>query len=188
MVKIKSSSKRLAIIALIPLLLVTLAGYTFYKSTRGKDSSSPITVKKTANSTNSTGINMEPATPNDAKRAEENKQRIIDREKNLSQQSTAKKTVIPTITYASQYKDDVEIDGFVDGVFEDGGKCTATFKKDGSSFAKSSPGVKNVSSVSCPAIVAEVGEFSSKGTWTITLSYESSTASGTSTPKNIEVK
>lgn len=136
-------------------------------------------------------IDTKPATENDQVRVDDNKQRIVDSQDKIAPTSPAagKKTVKPTITYAGQYSQVVEVGGYVSGVYEDGGSCTATFDRAGSnSFSRTTLGVKNVTSVDCPVISVPVSDFGTKGEWSVTLNYDSATAQGLSERKKIEVK
>jgi cytoskeletal protein RodZ len=168
-------------VALIALAVILVGGGVAY-----------ITVKRhEAQQTPNSPINLKPATKQDKQRAEDNKSRIVKEETSQNSQpqtTNTKKSVTPTITYAGQYGDSVEVGGYVSGIFEDGGTCTATFTQNGASITKTSSGVENANSVSCPAITAKAEEFSPRGTWKVTLSYSSATASGVSESRNIEVK
>jgi hypothetical protein len=136
-------------------------------------------------------INLTPPTPEDAQRVEENKQAIIDRE-NKEKNTTpppagAKKAVKPIITYAGQYGSKVEVGGYTTGVFESGATCVVAFSKDGQGFSKSVTAVTNVNSMDCPVVEVPASEFSSKGSWTVTITYDSASANGTSDTKVIEI-
>ena len=140
--------------------------------------------------TQSSDIDLSPATAEDIARAEENKKKIsdkIDSEKNQTQNPTTnQKQVKPTITYAGQYGDVIEIGGYVD-LFEDGGKCTAVFSNGSTSFSKEVNANKGAQSVDCPVMSASVNEFNPKGSWTVVLKYESANSVGTSDSRTIEV-
>jgi hypothetical protein len=139
------------------------------------------------------GINFDPATKEDNKRAEDNKDRIIENENQLANQSNSsgtdsKKVVKPTITYAGKFDNQVQVGAYVSGVFEDGGECTAEFTQGNLKFAKKVTAVKNVNSVDCPEMAANSSEFTNKGQWTVTVTYSSATASGTSEAKQLKVE
>lgn len=183
MIKHKKSNKKLLIIV-ICIVLVLGAGAIYLITRKSNNSSQPST---TTNQTET--INLDPPTEADKQRVEDNKQRIIeDSNKTNSQATSGLKQVMPVITYAEQYKEQVEVGSYVGGVFEDGGTCTATFSQGSSSFTRSSTGVKGSNNVNCPMITAKASDFPSKGTWNVTLSYSSSTASGSSASKGFEVK
>ena len=142
-----------------------------------------------------TKINLNPPTQEDLKRAEENKQAIenrdqlIENQKNQNSSPGAIKTVKPVITYAGQYGQQVEVGGYVGDLFEDGGTCTAKFSKDGATpFSKSVQATKNANSVDCPVMIAKNDEFQTKGTWSVVVSYVSPNSTGYSDARTIEVK
>lgn len=183
MKKIKKPSKKTTIILLLAILIIA-GGILYYLKYVRADTATQ--------ETSTSDVNLSPSTEEDKKRAEDNKQRIVEQDEQLKTQgqqpsSASKKTVVPTITYADQYGSVVEVGSYVTGIYEDNGKCTATFTKGSASFAKSVNAVKNVNSVNCPAMSAPVSEFTSKGTWNVVVSYSSDTASGSSTAKQIEV-
>ncbi len=95
-----------------------------------------------------------------------------------------KRAVNPVITSASQ----AELRGFVSGIAEDGGTCTATFTKGTVTFTKTSAGFINVANTNCKLITLSSSDFPSKGNWSITLSYSSSKAIGTSPSTNLEIQ
>lgn len=95
--------------------------------------------------------------------------------------SGQKKSVKPVITDVS----DNAIRAYVSSVFEEGGTCTATFTKDGTTLTKTSAGFKNVSYTQCTPIEYENG-FLSSGKWSVTVKYNSTSAEGVSDARFIE--
>lgn len=140
----------------------------------------------------SEGINFNPPTEEEQQRADENKQRIQEREQaiNAAQQNSSdeKRNVIPTFSYVGKYGTQIEVGSYVPGVYEDRGTCTAKFSKGGENFSRSVQAVKNVTSVDCPVIAVPVSSFPSTGAWSVTVSYDSSNAAGTSETRTVEVK
>lgn len=164
---------------IIPIIIVTLAlvgGGLYYWYLRTNES------KTTSR------INFEPPTKEEKQQAEDNKERIVQKEQEQSTPppTDGRKTVTPIITSAEPFNGIVEVSGYVPGVFEDGGTCTATFVKGSSQVTKQSKGVKNVSNTQCNGLDAAISELS-PGTWTVTLSYSSATAQGSSAGKAVEV-
>lgn len=136
------------------------------------------------------GVNYTPPTDEDKQRVEENKQRIIDEVAKNKQQATNsndKLVISPLITYAGQYGDTIEVGGYVNGVFEDNGTCTATFRQANTTLNKSVTAVKGANSVDCPVMSLPQSSFT-KGNWAVTISYKSVNASGISESKQFEVK
>lgn len=184
MVKTKRISKKLVAVVTVSVFLLT--GAAVYYQNRGAPSN--YQEKLEINSEQREGLNLAPPTAEDEQRANENKQNIVDRQNQPDQQSAAVKQITPVITYAGQYDALVEVGGYVPGVFEDSGTCTATFTKNGSTVEKIVTAIKNVNSVDCPVMSANSNEFNQKGNWTLTLTYKSLSASGTSSAQQIEVR
>lgn len=103
---------------------------------------------------------------------------------------SGKKQATPSLTfagYADAAKQQVEVDAFVQGVLEDGGTCTMTATKGSQKVTAQSTGRANVSQTRCENIIVERAKFPSGGTWSVVVSYESATASGSSSPQNMEL-
>lgn len=187
MTKIKKPSKKVLLV-LAALIVLAGAGGAFYfnkANNSGQTAQNP-TIQEGK-------INLDPPTEEDAKRVDANKKKVEARQEQEKIQaaappSSSKKQVKPVITYAGQYGQAVEVGAGVNGIFEDGGVCTATFSKGALSFTKSVNAVKNMSAVDCPVMSAGSGEFAQKGVWNITVNYSSATAAGDSDARQVEVK
>lgn len=144
--------------------------------------------KSESNETNS-NVDLSPPTDEDKKQAEDNKKRIVEEEDRLAarQENPSLNNITPSITYAGQYGESIEV-GAVVQVFEDGGKCTLTLFKDGFSVKKSVDAVKSSRSVDCPVMAVARTEINSIGVWSATVSYESPNFKGISNSRDIEVK
>lgn len=133
-------------------------------------------------------VKYAPATPAEKQQATDAKDKIVAQKNNTTttpdatSTSDGKKNVTPTITNTNG-----SVNAFVAGIFEDGGTCTATFKKDSNVLTKSSTGFENVSYTQCAPIDLG-GGFLSAGIWSVTVSYSSSTATGVSASQTMEVK
>ncbi len=188
MVKNTKINKKIIVCCAIFTLLIGTMFSVYYLNREPKKTAQPVTAQ-----TNETEpLNLAPPTNEDRQRVEDNKKRIIEQQDlSKSQQvntSGSKKSIKPTITYAQQYGQSVEIGAYVSGIFEDGGKCTATFKLGSSAFSKSVTANKNVSSVDCPVMSANASDFNPKGSWLVEVSYDSPTAFGVSEKRQVEVK
>jgi hypothetical protein len=75
-----------------------------------------------------------------------------------------------------------EVRALVSGVIEDGGTCTYVFTKGSETISKTSAGVANVSSTNCVLFNPAPSSFLSSGSWTVSLSYTSSSTSVKSSP------
>ena len=99
-----------------------------------------------------------------------------------------KQSVTPVISsWGQPDNQDVEVSGYVPGVFEEGGTCTVNMEKDGQKVAASKLATLSAQNVSCGFISVNRAQLS-PGKWRITLSYSSTSAEGTSTAVDLEVK
>lgn len=185
-IKKTRKNKKIKVLLIISLVFV-LTGTIYFFAQRQNQSSKEQTVATEDRS--STDIDLSPATEEDKKRADENKEKIVQdiETQKSSEPSTNLKKVSPIITYAGQYGDIVEVGGNVN-TLEDNGKCIAVFSNSSSSFERQVTAIRDAQSVNCPVISVPVKDFNPKGTWSVVLKYQSTTASGTSEIKNIEVK
>lgn len=186
--KIKKQSKKIILFGAVAVVLAAITGASIVAILQNQrnDVSKPASDTSEQKDT----INLDPPTKEDVKRVDDNKQSIIDREQQQATPpptSTGKKTVIPTITYAGQYGQAIEVGAYVTGIFEEGGSCTATFSKGSISFSKSVAAVRSANAVDCPVMSANASEFSQKGSWSVTVTYSSPTATGVSEAKTVEV-
>lgn len=169
-------SKKVVIPGLIVLLLAAGGGIYYYLN--NKDSASTTTDGET--------INYQPPTDEEKQQAEDNKKTIEDQQAAIDKNTppaNQKRQVTPTITSANQST----VNAYVSGVFEEGGTCTATFTSGSTSFTKTSSGFGNASYTQCEPIRLTSGDFSKGGTWSVKVSYSSSTAEGSSGSVNFEV-
>lgn len=184
--KIKTIKNKKLIIGVLALAAIVVAGGAFAYSQQSSSTAPTPVVNTSPEAT----INYDPPTEEEIESTEQHKQAITDREEARQNQpaNLDKRAVTPTITYAGQYGTQVEIGAIVPGISEGNGTCTAKFTNGAKSFTKSVAAVKNVNSTDCPEMNAESNEFSPKGTWTTTVSYNSPVAEGISEPRQIEVK
>lgn len=174
--KHRPNRKKIALILTALILTAGLIGGGLYiRNRRGQ---------KSADTPRVATINYAPATPAEKQQVNDTKDKIVadqNKAKEAPQATGTKKSVTPTITNTTG-----SISAYVMGVFEEGGTCTATFVKSGETLSKSSVGFQNASYTQCSPIPLESG-YLSKGTWTVTVSYSSAAAEGTSLSKNFEV-
>ena len=97
-----------------------------------------------------------------------------------------KQQVSVVITTWAQKHGDIAVNGYVDGVVEDGGTCTLTLTKNGVTKTASRPAQPNATNTTCGENDIPVSSLS-PGTWQATLSYSSDTANGASTQQPVEV-
>ena len=180
--KNKATKSKAKLSVLTGLILLVIAGGSFvaFRYFRHKTASKDSSPKPTET------INYSPASPVEKKESEDNKDRIVD-EQNQAQNTPSsaagtKKSVTPTIVSADSHN----VSAYVTGIFEEGGTCTATFTKDSTKNSQTSSGFQNVSYTQCAPISLADGLLSS-GTWSLVVSYSSSTAEGASASKQVVV-
>lgn len=84
-------------------------------------------------------------------------------------------TTVPVVTFAEWDRGTglIEVNGYVAGVVEDGGTCTATLGSGASPVTAEAVGSADASTTVCGLIVLDVGAVA-PGTWPLVLSYVSS--------------
>jgi hypothetical protein len=183
MLKIKKrlGNKKLLLSALVVLLV---AGGAFALNQRD---TSPET---SANSPNKT-LKASPPTEQEKQSGDQVKSDVLaDEQKHngsSSQTTSGKRNVSPTITYAGVYGNSIEVGAFVNGIFEDGGKCTLVLQKGSSRLTTTVTAVKGSNNVSCPVMSVPRSSIQT-GSWQATVSYSSSAAEGQSSPQTVEVQ
>ena len=130
-------------------------------------------------------VNLEPPTEADKQEADQNKENLSQtkqvQESDIPSGNSSQKSVKPTITEATR----TSVKAYVAGIFEEGGTCTATFTKDGSTLTKTSEGFQNASYTQC-APINLASDFLSPGKWAVKLTYSSAASAGESDVQYIE--
>lgn len=122
-------------------------------------------------------VNLRPPTEEETQAAEDKKEEITRREASnppAAKNSEGKKQVIPIITSANHN----EVRAYVPGIFEEGGKCTATASKGETIVTVNSGGFQNASYTSC-APMNFATPLNGNG-WSIIVTYSSASAEGKS--------
>lgn len=144
----------------------------------------------TNTSSNETPINYNPPTDKEKRQTELNKDKVVDRQATENKPAQPGRIDIkPVIVDASQYGDQVEVRAYVPGVIEDGGTCMLTAKQDGqTTITRKSAGIRDASNTGCEAFKVPVKDFGATGRWSVTVSYESAKAAGSSDTATLEIK
>lgn len=175
--KTGKNKRYLLIVGLVIVVGLAVGSFWLYQ----KDDGTTITTK------DGNEVKLKPATNEEKKQAEDNKEEIVKNDSKIKQQEQAgtdraQNTSSITITNASS----TGVRAHVSGIFEEGGTCTATATKSGGQvIQKSSVGFQNVSYTQCAPIDWDTPL--TAGTWTIKVSY-SSTSTNSSNSTTIEVK
>lgn len=98
--------------------------------------------------------------------------------------TSGKQQVSPVISTHSTSTTTLTVNGYVQGVVEQGGTCTLQLVNGSQTVSRSKPGVLNATNTSCGRFDIPLSDLS-PGTWQATLSYSSSTSEGTSAPQPI---
>lgn len=126
-------------------------------------------------------VNYNPPTEEEQQAADEQKEAITKEQEQPSNPTTptnpqtgTKKAVKPVVTRSGGG----EVAGFIPGIVENGGTCTATFTSGSNTVTKTSQGFANASTTNCTPI-SYAGSGVTAG-WSVTLTYSSNTSEGTS--------
>lgn len=165
------SRKKLVILAV--LLLAVIAVSIFFLNKRN-------------NSATDTGIDppgtekidLSPPTEDDKKAVEDHKDALVKQQEQARNAPTTGRSVSVTIVDASQYNQEIEVRAFASGVYEDGATCTIKFTKGDQSLTKQVSAEKDSNYMRCTNLVVPRSELPSSGEWTVIVSYNSSTATG----------
>lgn len=175
--KSKNTKQRKAILLVLGAILLVLIGtglFLYSNSLRNND--------KTVDGTNYT-----PPTQEEKDAGNTQKETNLEREENKNQ--TTKSTASIFIVDANQYDDTVEVSAYTPTIIEDGGICKATFTNQSfSSVTGTSEGRRDAQTTQCNTIRIPRSSFGGNGTWSMTLTYESSSVSGSSNVTNVTIK
>lgn len=126
-------------------------------------------------------------TQDEQKAGDTQKEENQNREKIDTQPQATTATVV--ITDASQYDSSIEVRAYIPNIYTSEGTCTATFTKAGAkTVTVSGTPFKDATTTQCGAMDVSRSAFAAAGTWSVTVSYKSSTATGSSEARNIEIK
>lgn len=132
-------------------------------------------------------IDLTPPTQEDTEAVNQHKDEISKNNQSTSSQNSGQKSVSIVVVDASQYDQQIEVRAFVSGVVENGGTCTYVFTNSTTTLTKQTKAAADATTTRCPTLNISRSEFSA-GNWSVTVSYKSTTAQGTSTAKSFEVK
>lgn len=177
----KTDKKKPAIAFSLLLIFVTAGAFLFLLKHTGREQAK---TNNTPATNNTSPINYNPPTQEEIDETERYKQNLPDVNKDPQQDTDTLKKVTPIITFA----DATEISGFVPGIVENDGTCTAKITHGSTSFTKSAKAFGNVNTTNCEPITLTTADFGESGTWTVSLSYKSTVSSGNSqTTSSFEV-
>ena len=120
-------------------------------------------------------VNLNPPTEAEKKDAQANKDNLAQPPSPPPTTSSGKLQVTPVVTSATK----TQVSGYVAGVFEDGGSCTATLTKGSQTITGKSSGFADANHTTCAPISLSGVD---SGAWSVVLSYSSAKAEGKSNP------
>ncbi len=161
-------TKKVRFLAL--LFLIALIGFLIWQKFYKKE---PVV---TSTNTDTQQINYNPPTEEEKKQTEDQKKEIIESTPTtLPTKQDGRKSVKPTITSANNS----EVRAYIDGIFKEGGTCTATYTKNETSITGTSKGFGNATYTSCEPI-SPATALPSQGGWSVKVTYASSKYVGNS--------
>jgi hypothetical protein len=179
----KITRKQVLIIAVLTVLILSVSGYLLVKA-RNSDPAQPSSIITTDSS-----INYGPPTEEEKAQAEKHKEDLTGQmAENSESGSSGKKQITPVITNASQSGQDITVNAYIEGIFENGGTCTVTFTKGSQKITKTTESSADASTTNCKPLMVGRSEFNEPGDWQVLLTYSSSTAEGTSQIKMLTIK
>ncbi|MEK7603249.1 MAG: hypothetical protein AAB459_03330 [Patescibacteria group bacterium] len=176
----KKISKKTVIVSIALIVATMLLGYAIQKTSIKEVKSNPV-----PDEILTTGVSLqyEGPTEEEIKNSEKHKQDISDSKIQTPTPGSLRK-VNPLITSINTS----ELRGYISGIAEEGGTCSATYTNGTNSFTKSSLGVLNTSNTVCGEIKTNSSDFNLSGTWRVILSYTSKTSQGSSEASSVEVQ
>jgi hypothetical protein len=143
--------------------------------------------------TQTDGINYGPATEEEIQAAEDNKSRLVEEQKQQNQapppqQNSNQKTGVTLVFGYIEVRDgQVNSNGFISTIIEEGGTCTLTLKKGSRLAQATSLSLADAQSTVCGLMQINTSELSG-GEWSATISYSSDKYEGVSEERLITVE
>lgn len=133
------------------------------------------------------GINYEPPTETEISETDQHKEELAEelsedeQDGNQAEDSSDKRSVTPIISYWGQPSegDDLEVNGYVPGIVEKNGSCTARLVKNGKTVEETKVALDDAQTTSCGLIVIPRNELTA-GDWSLSLNYSSPSSAGSS--------
>jgi hypothetical protein len=170
------NSKR-NLLALVVILLLVAGGAYYLLVLKDDGSNSDVATEK---------IDLSPPTEAEIAETEQHKQNLA--QKDSETPDSQNQNVIPVIGFLHQAENkNVEANGYISGVMEEGGTCTLTLTKDGTKVSESRKSLNDAQSTICGLIVIPREKLST-GEWKATITYSTSKYQGTSEERSVQVK
>jgi hypothetical protein len=180
--------KKTILVVLIALLVILAGSYTYVAAKNGywpfptQATNSSADTSDTNDSSSETPVGDEPAY-----NGEKNPENTPDDMTEVPTEAGSANAVGVGIASAGLYNNQVEVRAFVTDVIEGGGTCTATFTKNNRTVTESSEAFIDASTSQCRPIIIDRSRFSEAGTWSVVVTYTSSTSKGESAPIEVSL-
>lgn len=176
--------KKTLVIVLLIVTLVSGSGLALFLWHR---KSKPAAAATSAPQTTTSTVNYSPATTAEKSESLQAKTGTVDSQQTSpAAAATTVNAVKPVIATLYRSDSNVVVSGYVPGIFEDGGLCTATFTQSSKSVDGTSSAFANATTTDCQTITIKTDQFSA-GDWSVVLSYSSANHSGKSDAKIISL-
>ncbi len=179
-IKRKRISKRVLVAIIVAACIVGSVAYIVYAQKADND-----TNKKRKSITYSGPSEQDKKDAEDENSSASKREEI---ENNQSATTSSKKQVNPVITNANQSGDQVTVNAYISGVFEDGGTCTMTATKGTKTITRTSKAFADATTTNCSPLSIDRSAFSESGTWGVVVSYSSNSAEGKSQTSTLAVQ
>lgn len=146
---------------------------------------------------NNDGINYDPPTETEITETNQHKNDLAEKinEDGTNQEqpdvnlNDSKRGVTPIISFSGQSSagSDLELNGYVPGVVEKNGKCTARLTKGNKTVEETKVALDDAQSTSCGLIVIPRNELSA-GNWSLLLIYNSPSSTGSSETVTVTIE
>lgn len=135
------------------------------------------------------GLNLSGPTDEEKQAGDVQKQKQEQEPSTRSASNEAK----PVITSAGQYDNPqygkvIEVRALVTGVYESGGKCTATLKLGQAIVTRAVEALQDATTTRCDVVIIPRVEFPTAGEWELVVSYSSAAYSGKSDVTQVKVQ
>lgn len=183
----KQSSQRKKILAIVTGMIVLLllsSGLYLYYSSYNKQSDNP----------QGYPINYGPPSEDQKQAGDKikdnsNSAGTDDRQEVPSSNGSHNKTDVPvTIIDASQYGSNIDVRAYAAGVTETDGSCTVTLTQGSQKVTRTARTAVSASTTQCAEVTIPITELPVRGTWSVVVTYDSSTSTGQSSSASIEVR
>lgn len=179
----KLGKKQTIVIILALVAVVAVAGFVVAQSFQISPND------RTA--TNDGDINFGPAGEAEKTETQQHKEDLATQGQQENQEpgsQAQKNQVTPIITSASQNGQQITVNAFVQGVVEEGGRCTLSVTRGTQKIVKTNNAFANSSTTDCVPFMIDRSEFSQSGEWFVAISYSSQSSYGTSAETKVNIQ